>query len=94
MDATGSPQPACTGLDLRAFFPKPSDLGERPTAPERYALAVCAVCPIRRRCLRDDLNAATDLSDVNGVFGGLRQAERREIIRARAQAAKDTEVAK
>ncbi|WP_199742261.1 WhiB family transcriptional regulator [Streptomyces triticirhizae] len=94
MDAIGRPQAACTGLDPRAFFTTASAPSDRPTHAERYALVVCATCPIRTSCLIFDLEAASDVSDVNGVFGGLREAERREIIRQRIQrrrAAKDAE---
>lgn len=87
VDGDGRPQAACTGLDTQIFFARPSELDQPPNKGERSALAVCAVCPaaIRTVCLERDL-AQSEITRINGVFGGIRQEERREMYRARQQA--------
>ncbi|MDX3525990.1 WhiB family transcriptional regulator [Streptomyces sp. ID05-39B] len=87
VDAEGRPQAACTGLDTQIFFARPSELDQQPNKGERAALAVCAVCPaqVRAVCLERDL-AQSEITRINGVFGGVRQEERRETYRTRQQA--------
>ncbi|MGW6293826.1 WhiB family transcriptional regulator [Streptomyces sp. NPDC055058] len=87
VDADGRPQAACAGLDTKIFFARPSELDQPPNRGERSALAVCAVCPaaVRAVCLERDL-AQSEITRINGVFGGVRQEERREMYRARQQA--------
>lgn len=65
---------ACAGLPLDPFF---GPDGERPTVRrerERRALAVCARCPVRARCLEH----ALALPESYGVWGGVTEAERAE----------------
>jgi WhiB family redox-sensing transcriptional regulator len=85
--AGGRPQAACAGLDTQLFFARPSELDAQPNTGERAALAVCAVCPVgvRAVCLERDL-AQSELTRINGVFGGVRQEERRQMYRARQAA--------
>ncbi|MFI1852917.1 WhiB family transcriptional regulator [Streptomyces sp. NPDC020480] len=87
VDAEGRARAACTGLDTQIFFARPSELGQQPNKGERSALAVCAVCPaaVRAVCLERDL-AQSEITRINGVFGGVRQEERREMYRARQAA--------
>lgn len=86
LDAEGRPQAACMGLDTQIFFARPSELDQQPNKGERAALAVCAACPaaVRAVCLERDL-AQSELTRINGVFGGVRQEERRQMYRARQQ---------
>lgn len=86
-DGEGRPQAACTGLDTQLFFARPSELDQPANKGERAALAVCAVCPaaVRAVCLERDL-AQSELTRINGVFGGVRQEERRQMFRARQAA--------
>lgn len=87
VDAEGRARAACTGLDTQIFFARPSELDQQPNKGERAALAVCAVCPaaVRAVCLERDL-AQSELTRINGVFGGVRQEERREMYRVRQAA--------
>ncbi|MEY9870870.1 hypothetical protein ABH931_000324 [Streptacidiphilus sp. MAP12-33] len=64
---------ACAGMDPETFFPV-SD-GHASSAQVAHAKAVCAPCPVRRRCLREALR----LGDTEGIWGGLTAAERREM---------------
>lgn len=84
VDAEGRARAACMGLDTQIFFARPSELDQQPNKGERSALAVCAVCPaaVRAVCLERDL-AQSEITRINGVFGGVRQAERREMHRSR-----------
>ncbi|WP_411152174.1 WhiB family transcriptional regulator [Streptomyces sp. A30] len=87
VDAEARARAACPGLDTHLFFARPSELDQQPNKGERAALAVCAVCPaaVRAVCLERDL-AQSELTRINGVFGGVRQEERREMFRARQAA--------
>ncbi|MFF7770985.1 WhiB family transcriptional regulator [Streptomyces massasporeus] len=87
VDEEGRARAACTGLDTQIFFARPSELDQQPNKGERSALAVCAVCPaaVRAVCLERDL-AQSELTRINGVFGGVRQEERRQMFRARQTA--------
>jgi hypothetical protein len=58
---------ACSTVDPEIFFPKP---GDRRVAEQ--ARAVCASCPVRRKCLTDILRAEGGRGPENrhGVVGG------------------------
>lgn len=71
--------PACEGLDPELFFPEASDASVGPSSAERAALAVCAGCPVRDWCLDRELEECTVASRIQGVRGGLRQADRRAL---------------
>ncbi|MEU9568178.1 WhiB family transcriptional regulator [Streptomyces sp. NPDC048161] len=71
--------PACKGMDLDLFFPPASPASGPPSVAEREALAVCAGCPVRDWCLARDMEECTVTSRVQGVRGGLRQADRRAL---------------
>jgi WhiB family redox-sensing transcriptional regulator len=58
----------CVGADPEVFFPPGGDPGTR-------ARGLCAFCPVRDDCLR----YATD-ADEFGIWGGLDQDERRELL--------------
>lgn len=66
---------ACRGLDPEIFFP---ERGES----TREAKAVCAGCPVRPECLE----YALDAREVNGIWGGKSERERRSIRRKRRTA--------
>jgi WhiB family redox-sensing transcriptional regulator len=60
----------CAGEDPEIFFPCDGDPGTR-------ARQICAACAVRDDCL----GYATD-ADEFGVWGGLDQGERRELLRS------------
>lgn len=70
---------ACRREDPELFFP----VGTRGPALQqiRQARAVCAGCPVRLDCLTFALvNGADD-----GIWGGLTEDERRDLVRSSAQ---------
>ncbi|MFJ3084618.1 WhiB family transcriptional regulator [Streptomyces halstedii] len=74
--------PACVDEDPDLFFP-PSWAVTPVTAPpstaEWDALAVCGRCPVREWCLARDIEESSVASRIQGVRGGMRQSERREL---------------
>lgn len=71
---------ACRGEDANLFFHPEGERGPRRRNREAAAKAVCARCPVRRRC-RDHALATRE---PYGVWGGLSEHER-EAIRAGVQ---------
>ncbi len=70
---------ACRGPQATVFFPPPqferkADRLER----ERRAKAICAECPSRQECLE----YALEIREPHGIWGGLNESERRELIDA------------
>jgi WhiB family transcriptional regulator, redox-sensing transcriptional regulator len=68
---------ACKGPQSAVFFP--SSLKERKDereAREQRAKDICALCPIRRPCLE----YALQIRDPNGVWGGLTEKERKQLL--------------
>jgi WhiB family transcriptional regulator, redox-sensing transcriptional regulator len=66
---------ACRDADPELFFPV-TDMG--PGARQvADAKAVCARCPVRAQCL----DYATEAGLGHGVFGGLTERERSELVR-------------
>jgi WhiB family transcriptional regulator, redox-sensing transcriptional regulator len=57
-----------------AWFPVRGDEASRKTA--RVAYAICAACPVRAQCL----DWAINTRQVHGIWGGMGQHNRRQII--------------
>jgi hypothetical protein len=75
---------ACRDLDPDTFFPQAH------SGPEvARAKAVCAGCPVRRRCLDEALRRIPE-----GIAGGLTAAERRTRLRTRPQQIDPNELAR
>jgi len=71
---------ACRGPQARTFFPPPQ--GERRherAAREARAKAICEQCSVKSDCL----TYAVSIRERHGVWGGLSEAERREVIKAK-----------
>jgi WhiB family redox-sensing transcriptional regulator len=68
---------ACKGVDTAEFFPASSSGG---TA---YAKKFCQRCPVQPDCLRHALTHR----EVYGVWGGLDEGERAELLREARRAA-------
>lgn len=67
---------ACArALNPDAWFP---ERGEANTPELRLALRVCADCPVRDLCLKEALAQGPSCE---GIWGGIRQSERRKMIR-------------
>ncbi|MBT2445097.1 WhiB family transcriptional regulator [Streptomyces sp. ISL-36] len=67
---------ACRNVDPDLFFPVGTGAPALVQAEE--AKEVCRRCPVRRACLRW---AMDDSRQVTGVWGGLREDERRSLRR-------------
>ncbi len=63
---------ACKGVDLDIFF----SLDE---TDQKQALELCRGCPVQQECLRD----AIQQREMYGIWGGMRESERRSLIRDR-----------
>ena len=72
---------ACRGPQAAVFFP-PAHLErkEEREARERKAKAICAGCPVRRPCL----DYAIRIREPHGIWGGLNELERKQLIAQRA----------
>lgn len=71
---------ACRGQDASYFF-APSWFEKRAEklAREAVAKAICTRCPVREVCLEFALGTR----DPHGVWGGMNEMERRELLRQR-----------
>ncbi|MCU1490575.1 MAG: Transcription factor WhiB [Acidimicrobiaceae bacterium] len=72
---------ACRGPQAVTFFPpahveRKDDRAER----ERAAKAICRTCPVRRPCLEESLR----IREPHGVWGGLNELERKQLLDRRA----------
>jgi len=74
---------ACKGKTA-LFFPLPRGgvyhLRERKDDPYAAARAICAECPVQQECLDFSL-AIANREQLDGMFGGLDDAERLELRR-------------
>lgn len=72
---------ACRGPESAVFFPPAT--GERREdreAREAKAKEICAVCSVRVECLE----YALGIKEPHGIWGGLNEMERHELLAARA----------
>jgi WhiB family transcriptional regulator, redox-sensing transcriptional regulator len=63
---------ACREVDVEAFFAVDE-------ASQQEALAICETCPVRLECLEHAIAAREQY----GVWGGMREQERKRLVRAR-----------
>ena len=72
---------ACKGPQSAVFFP-PSHLERKDEreAREQRAKAICATCPVRHPCL----DYAIRIREPHGIWGGLNEVERKQLIAQRA----------
>lgn len=71
---------ACRGEDSALFFaPGYFERREEKAAREVRAKAICARCPVRGECLEFALR----VREAHGVWGGLNEQERRQVLRQR-----------
>ena len=68
---------ACRGMDSGFFFHPENERGPARTLRETRAKEVCRRCPVIEQCRRHALAA----EEPYGVWGGLSESERDEIIR-------------
>jgi WhiB family redox-sensing transcriptional regulator len=71
---------ACRGSDAVLFFaPNYFERREEKDAREARAKAICSVCSVRELCLAYALH----IREPHGVWGGLNEFERRQVLRRR-----------
>jgi WhiB family redox-sensing transcriptional regulator len=72
---------ACRGPQAAVFFPPPhSERKDERLDRERAAKAICKTCPVRRDCL----DYAIRIREPHGIWGGLNEIERKQLIERRA----------
>ena len=76
-------QGACRGLDTEMFFHPDNERGPRRANREAAAKAVCARCPVMRECAEHALR----VREPYGIWGGLSETERDDILAGRRTAA-------
>jgi WhiB family redox-sensing transcriptional regulator len=81
---------ACRGMDSAYFFHPEGERGRARAAREARAKEVCDTCPVLAQCRRHALTA----HEPYGVWGGLSESERDEIIRGRDRTLKVAEPAR
>ena len=69
---------ACRGMDSTFFFHPEGERGRARVGREARAKQVCQGCPVLEQCRRH----ALAVEEPYGVWGGLSEAERDEIVRA------------
>jgi WhiB family redox-sensing transcriptional regulator len=62
------------------FPPSHSERKDERVARERAAKEICKVCPVRRECLA----YAIRIREPHGIWGGLNELERKQVIERRA----------
>lgn len=72
---------ACKGPHCAVFFP-PSYLERKDEreARERRAKEICSGCPVQRACL----DYAIEIREPHGIWGGMNEVERKQVIAQRA----------
>ncbi|WP_375000539.1 WhiB family transcriptional regulator [Aeromicrobium sp. CTD01-1L150] len=70
---------ACQGLESARFFSPDAERGARRREREEQAKKICGTCPVLRQCREHALSAR----EPYGVWGGLTEHERADIIAAR-----------
>jgi len=72
---------ACKGPHTTAFFPPAhAERKEEKLAREQRAKAICGTCPVRRDCLEYALR----IREPHGIWGGLNETERKQLVERRA----------
>ena len=69
----------CQGMDESIFFPATGERGNARMMRERRAKAICATCPVMKKCLEHSLA----LPEPFGVWGGMGESERAIALRGR-----------
>ena len=71
---------ACRGPQAAVFFPPPQfERKDEKEAREGRAKSICASCSVRRECL----DYAIRIREPHGIWGGLNELERKQILARR-----------
>lgn len=72
---------ACRGPHAVVFFPPShAERKDERASRERAAKEICRPCPVRQECLE----YAIRIREAHGIWGGLNELERKQIIERRA----------
>ena len=72
---------ACKGPQAAVFFPPThAERKEDKQARELHAKAICATCAVARDCLE----YAIRIREPHGIWGGMNEAERKQLAERRA----------
>jgi len=72
---------SCRGPQAEVFFPPSrAERKEEKVARERRAKEICRSCPVRKLCLEYALR----IREPHGIWGGLNETERRQLLERRA----------
>lgn len=76
---------SCRGKDPGPWFPLPAGTHRPPKDVDLYTIAraVCAGCPVRPACLDYALAVEAQHIKNDGMWGGLDEAERKKLRKAR-----------
>ncbi len=74
-------QGSCRGMDSAFFFHPEGERGPAKATREARAKQICAGCPVLEQCRRHALSA----HEPYGVWGGLSEGERDDIVRGRTR---------
>jgi WhiB family transcriptional regulator, redox-sensing transcriptional regulator len=77
---------SCRGMDSGVFFHPEGERGPARANRERRAKEICASCPVLELCRRH----ALEVHEPYGVWGGLSEAERDDLVRGRTRELKIT----
>jgi WhiB family redox-sensing transcriptional regulator len=72
---------ACKGPHAAVFFPPAhAERKDEKVAREQRAKSICATCGVRRDCLE----YAIRIREPHGIWGGLNEVERKQLVERRA----------
>jgi WhiB family redox-sensing transcriptional regulator len=72
---------SCRGPQAAVFFPPPQfERKDEKLERESRAKAICHTCPVKRECL----DYAVSIREVHGIWGGLNEVERKQMLGQRA----------
>jgi WhiB family redox-sensing transcriptional regulator len=70
---------SCRGVDSSLFFHSDNERGFARAQRETRAKAICQTCPVLQQCREHALT----VQEPYGIWGGLGEAERRDLYRSR-----------
>lgn len=72
---------ACKGPQSSAFFPPAhAERKDEKAGREQRAKAICSTCVVKRECL----DYAIRIREPHGIWGGLNELERKQLLERRA----------
>ena len=77
LEQTWQMKAACRGPQAAVFFPPPQfERKDEKADREQRAKEICTACAVRRPCL----DYALEIREPHGIWGGLNEAERKEML--------------